>query len=221
MNDDDIIGVDECNGENKNSDCTIDIDIDYDENINSFSNKRRACKVIVKEIWEINLKKDFLERNSIQEKKESLTIKYMLKVHGNSMCAKEFSGFVDENCQRDTSNNSNVWLTLANKAINSAFNNKPVFTRLCYVMVQAYLQKENGSGLQNLKYSEEFTNFLVILGSYSSQALNIFQQNLEGRAIQNIRRLRRNENDYLTDSDLCYENVARFKRLIDTLLLAL
>ncbi|PKB95443.1 hypothetical protein RhiirA5_436718 [Rhizophagus irregularis] len=88
-------------------------------------------------------------------------------------------------------------------------------------MVQAYLQKENGSGLQNLKYSEEFTNFLVILGSYSSQALNIFQQNLEGRAIQNIRRLRRNENDYLTDSDLCYENVARFKRLIDTLLLAL
>ncbi|PKB95441.1 hypothetical protein RhiirA5_436716 [Rhizophagus irregularis] len=43
MNDDDIIGVDECNGENKNLDCTIDIDIDYDENINSFSNKRRAC----------------------------------------------------------------------------------------------------------------------------------------------------------------------------------
>ncbi|PKK59114.1 hypothetical protein RhiirC2_795301 [Rhizophagus irregularis] len=208
MNDDNIIGVDECNGEDENSDCTIDIDIDYDENINSFSNKRRACKVIVKEIWEINLKKDFLERNSIQEKKGSLTIKYMLKVHGNSMCAKEFSGFVDENCQSkfkdgpeteifricrnsetvalendpmkkylqnadllqiwniikgDTSNNSNVWLTLANKAINGAFNDKPVFTRLCHVMVQAYLQKEKGSGLQNLKYSEEFTNFLVIL----------------------------------------------------------
>ena len=29
--------------------------------------------------------------------------------------------------------------------------------------------------------------------------------------------MRRNENDYLTDSDLCYQNVARFKRLINTL----
>lgn len=89
----------------------------------------------------------------------------------------------------DTPNNSNVWLTLANKAINGAFNDKPVFTGLCHVMVQAYLRKEKGSGLQNLKYSEEFTNFLVILGSYSSQALNIFRQNLEGRTIQSIRYL--------------------------------
>ncbi|PKY43085.1 hypothetical protein RhiirA4_457014 [Rhizophagus irregularis] len=39
MDDDDIIGVDECDG---NSDCTINIDIDYDKNINSFSNKRRT-----------------------------------------------------------------------------------------------------------------------------------------------------------------------------------
>lgn len=78
MDDDDIIGVDECDEEDENSDyCTIDIDIDYDENINSFSNKRRACsglhsanistyvdrtpanfsgsyhiEVITKEIWE-------------------------------------------------------------------------------------------------------------------------------------------------------------------------
>jgi hypothetical protein len=32
-----------------------------------------------------------------------------------------------------------------------------------------------------------------------------------------IRKLRRNSEDYLIDPDLCFENVARFKRLIDTI----
>ncbi|GET67441.1 hypothetical protein GLOIN_2v1427013 [Rhizophagus irregularis DAOM 181602=DAOM 197198] len=65
-----------------------------------------------------------------------------------------------------------------------AFNDKPIFAGLCHVMIQAYLRKEKSSGRQNLKYSEEFTSFLTT---------------------------KRNENDYLTDPDLCYENVARFK----------
>lgn len=84
-------------------------------------------------------------------------------------------------------NNSNVWLTLANKAMEGAFNDKPIFTELCHVMVQAYLRKEKGSGRQNLKYPEEFTSFLVILGSFSNWALDLFRQNLEGRTIQSIR----------------------------------
>ncbi|PKK59329.1 hypothetical protein RhiirC2_871301 [Rhizophagus irregularis] len=113
--------------------------------------------------------------------------------------------------------NSTVWLTLADKAIKGAFNDKPVFTGLCHIMVQAYLRKEKDMGKQNSKYSEEFTNFLVILASFSNRALDLFRQNLEGRSIQNIRRLRKNEIDCLTDLKLCYENVARFKQLIDTL----
>jgi hypothetical protein len=84
-------------------------------------------------------------------------------------------------------NNSNIWLTLADKAMRGVFNDKPVFTGLCHVMVQACLRKENNLGMQNLKYSEEFTNFLVILASFSNRALELFQQNLEGRTIQNIR----------------------------------
>ncbi|PKB97973.1 hypothetical protein RhiirA5_432167 [Rhizophagus irregularis] len=108
-------------------------------------------------------------------------------------------------------NDSNIWLTLADKAMRGVFNDKPVFTGLCHVMVQACLRKENSLGMQNLKYSEEFTNFLVILASFSNWALELFRQNLEGRTIQNIRRLRKNEIDYLTDPDLCYENIARFK----------
>ena len=72
-------------------------------------------------------------------------------------------------------------------AIKGAFNDKPVFTELCHVMVQAYLQKEKDTGKQNLKYPEEFTNFLVILASFSNRVLDLFRQNLEGRSIQNIR----------------------------------
>ncbi|RGB21762.1 hypothetical protein C1646_777304 [Rhizophagus diaphanus] len=48
-------------------------------------------------------------------------------------------------------------------------------------MVQAYLRKEKDMGKQNSKYSEEFTNFLVILASFSNRALDLFRQNLEGR----------------------------------------
>ena len=64
--------------------------------------------------------------------------------------------------------NSNVWLTLADKVMKGVFNDKPVFTGLCHIMVQAYLWKENSLDTQNLKYSEEFTNFLVILASLSN-----------------------------------------------------
>ena len=35
--------------------------------------------------------------------------------------------------------NSTVWLTLVDKAMKGAFNDKPVFTGLCHIMVQAYL----------------------------------------------------------------------------------
>jgi hypothetical protein len=38
-----------------------------------------------------------------------------------------------------------------------------------------------------MKYSEEFTNFLVLLGSISFKALDLFRQNLEGRGIQLLR----------------------------------
>ena len=81
---------------------------------------------------------------------------------------------------------ANIWITLADKAINGAFNENPVFKGLCEVMVQAAIRKDNNRGKQNIKYNEEFTNFLIILGSFSTRALDIFRQNLEGRTIQSI-----------------------------------
>lgn len=82
---------------------------------------------------------------------------------------------------------TNIWITLADKANKGAFKEKSVFTGLCEVMVQAAVRKDNNKGKQNIQYNEDFTNFLIILGSFSTRALNLFRQNLEGRTIQNIR----------------------------------
>ncbi|PKB96771.1 hypothetical protein RhiirA5_434269, partial [Rhizophagus irregularis] len=101
--------------------------------------------------------------------------------------------------------------------LQGAFDYKPIFVGLCEVINDAAERKIKNKGKQNIKYSEEFTNFLVILGGFSTRALDLFRQNLEGRCIQSIRYLRRNDEDCLTNPDLCYENVAKFKRLIDTI----
>lgn len=81
----------------------------------------------------------------------------------------------------------NTWVTLADKAMKGAFNDVPVFKGLCEVMNDAAERKLKNKGKQNMKYSEEFTNFLIILGSFSSRALDLFRQNLEGRSLQSIR----------------------------------
>ena len=82
---------------------------------------------------------------------------------------------------------SNVWIKLADKSIQGAFDEKPVFKGLCKVMLQAVIRKEKNLSKQNLKYTEEFKNFLVILGTFSPCVLDLFRQNLEGLTIQSIR----------------------------------
>ncbi|PKK71221.1 hypothetical protein RhiirC2_711297 [Rhizophagus irregularis] len=109
---------------------------------------------------------------------------------------------------------TNIWITLADKANKGAFKEKSVFIGLCEVMVQAAVRKDNNKGKQNIQYNKDFTNFLIILGSFSTQALNLFRQNLEGRTIQNIRKLRANNEDTLTNPNLSFENVAKFKGCI-------
>jgi len=91
----------------------------------------------------------------------------------------------------DNENNDNQtitsWILLADKAIKGAFEDTPVFIGLCKVMNEAAERKAKNKGKQNMKYNEEFTNFLVLLGSISSRALDLFRQNLEGRGIQSLR----------------------------------
>lgn len=155
--------------------------------------------------------------------------------------------FTRNTLNNDQSENQseNPWIVLADKAIKGAFKDTPVFTGLCEVMGNAIERKLQNKTKRNLKYSDEFTNFLTILGGISSRALDLFRQNLEGRTIQSIRynyllfrivliifkffsnyellfiyfyrQLRRNDEDYLTNPELCYENVARVKRLIEAI----
>ncbi|CAG8600633.1 21664_t:CDS:2 [Gigaspora rosea] len=87
--------------------------------------------------------------------------------------------FAESVWQIDRSKKS--WIILADKALKDAFNDAPIFTGLCEVMSDAIEQKMKNKSNKNLKYSEEFTNFLVILGGISSRALDIFRQNLEAK----------------------------------------
>ncbi|PKB97069.1 hypothetical protein RhiirA5_279367 [Rhizophagus irregularis] len=105
-------------------------------------------------------------------------------------------------------------MELANKAVQGAFDQKPVFKGLCYIMLQAAERKEQEKGLRNLKYPTEFLNFLIVLGSISLKALDLFRQNLAGMTIRTIRSI---SEDAINNPDLCHENVARFKRLLDSL----
>ncbi|GBC36317.2 hypothetical protein GLOIN_2v1776655 [Rhizophagus irregularis DAOM 181602=DAOM 197198] len=78
---------------------------------------------------------------------------------------------------------------LSDKANKGAFKEKSVFTELCEVIVQAAVHKDNNKG------------------NFSTRALNLFRQNLEGRTIQNIRKLRANNKDTLTNPNLSFENL--------------
>ncbi|CAG8797056.1 13447_t:CDS:2, partial [Gigaspora margarita] len=111
----------------------------------------------------------------------------------------------------------NFWAKFFEKATEGIFEQKPVFKGLCYIMLQATERKNQDKGLQNLKYSNEFLNFLVILGSISLKVLDLFRQNLAGINVRTIRRYRRISDDVINNPNLCYENVVRFKRLLDTL----
>ena len=54
-------------------------------------------------------------------------------------------------------------------------------------MGNAIERKMKNKSKRNLKYSDEFTSFLTIMGGISSRTLDLFQQNLEGRTIQLLR----------------------------------
>ncbi|CAG8840103.1 37798_t:CDS:2, partial [Gigaspora margarita] len=75
----------------------------------------------------------------------------------------------------------------------------------------------NDEKLQNLKYSGQFSDFLVILASLSPRAYNIFRQNFTDHVIQNIRLYYKHSLFALHNSELCFENIAQVKRLVDTI----
>jgi len=146
----------------------------------------------------------------------------------------------DESKGLDSNSDCSFWQMLANKANQGAFDKKPVFKGLCQIMLQVSEASEANKGKQDLRYSTEFTNFLVVLRSISPKSLELFRQNLEGQSLRNIRYiffisyciylkylliliyalfryLQNNSKEKLVDPNMCYENVARFKRLLDTL----
>ncbi|CAG8601924.1 15869_t:CDS:2, partial [Gigaspora rosea] len=123
------------------------------------------------------------ETNEIEKK----NIKFTSKFYWENSALKNYLQNIDLRDIWNLLNNdnedqtSNPWIILANKAINGAFKDSPIFLELCKVMSDAAEQKAKNKGKQNMKYNEAFTNFLVILRSISPRALDLFRQNLEGR----------------------------------------
>ncbi|CAG8776750.1 22440_t:CDS:2, partial [Racocetra persica] len=92
------------------------------------------------------------------------------------------------------------WLKLAEKGLNGAFESKSIFKGLCEIMIQIAQCKDHSKGIQNLKYSENITHFMAVLSSLSPKAL-----------------LRQKSGEYMSDTSICLENMAHFKRLADSI----
>ncbi|CAG8737189.1 36408_t:CDS:2, partial [Gigaspora margarita] len=65
----------------------------------------------------------------------------------------------------NTNNEKCFWVKFAEIGQKGGFNNKKVFEGLCQVMAQIADCEQHKKGFQNLKYSDQFSDFLVILAS--------------------------------------------------------
>ncbi|CAG8838223.1 26758_t:CDS:2, partial [Gigaspora margarita] len=119
--------------------------------------------------------------------------KFMLKIQlrSNPIAKYIYNQDIDDLLYLANNNNMNnensFWIKFAKMGRNGGFSNRKVFESLYNIMVQITDREQRNKGLQNLKYSDQFSDFIVILASLSPQAYNVFRQNLAGRAIQNIR----------------------------------
>ncbi|GBC52657.2 hypothetical protein GLOIN_2v1787768 [Rhizophagus irregularis DAOM 181602=DAOM 197198] len=115
------------------------------------------------------------------------------------------------------SKQDSFWPILAEKGRQGVFKNKKVFEGLCKVMLEIANREQNNKGNQNLQYTENFANFTTILASLGTRGYELFKQNLAGRILRNIRLHHAQSDDAIINTELCYENMVRFKRFADSL----
>ncbi|GBC20966.2 hypothetical protein GLOIN_2v1787768 [Rhizophagus irregularis DAOM 181602=DAOM 197198] len=115
------------------------------------------------------------------------------------------------------SKQDSFWPILAEKGRQGVFKNKKVFEGLCKVMLEIANREQNNKGNQNLQYTENFANFTTILALLGTRGYELFKQNLAGRTLRNIRLHHAQSDDAIINTELCYENMVRFKRFADSL----
>ncbi|CAB4419112.1 unnamed protein product [Rhizophagus irregularis] len=109
------------------------------------------------------------------------------------------------------------WNQLARMGRAGAFKDKQIFSGLCEIFVEMTNRINEGKGLQNIRYPEQFSNFLTILASSSPQTYAIFQKNLAGRTIRNIRVQRAQSDLAIDDPSICFENMAKFRKFLNSI----
>ncbi|CAG8805380.1 14494_t:CDS:10, partial [Gigaspora margarita] len=109
----------------------------------------RRIEVIAKEIFLDLFPKEF------SSKKLDCSQKHQL----NCQLYAEAVWKIDHDYNKSNTT-SDIWIKLAEKGVQGAFNKKPVFEGLCNIMLQAVIRKEKNMSKRNLKYTDEFKNFL-------------------------------------------------------------
>ncbi|RIA84771.1 hypothetical protein C1645_831811 [Glomus cerebriforme] len=84
-------------------------------------------------------------------------------------------------------------------------------------MLEIADHEQKNKGNQNLQYTENFANFTTILASLGTRGYEMFKQNLAGRTLRNIRLHNAQSDDAVINTEICYENMVRFKRFADSL----
>ncbi|CAB4472833.1 unnamed protein product [Rhizophagus irregularis] len=178
------------------------------------TNKGRICKKYMK----LNSNKilmNAIERPIPKIENRKFTPKFIIKKNPifkylNDSNLNELYYSVD-------SKQDSFWPILAEKGRQGVFKNKKVFEGLCKVMLEIANREQNNKGNQNLQYTENFANFTTILASLGTRGYKLFKQNLAGRTLRNIRLHHAQSDDAIINTELCYENMVRFKRFADSL----
>ncbi|RGB27122.1 hypothetical protein C1646_769540 [Rhizophagus diaphanus] len=109
---------------------------------------------------------------------------------------------------------SSFWAILAEKGCQGVFKNKKNFKELCKIMVEIVDCEQRNKGNQNL---ENFANFITILASFETRGYEMFKQNLTGQTLRNIRLHHVQSDKSISNTDIYYENIMRFKKFANSL----
>jgi hypothetical protein len=119
-------------------------------------------KSVCNEYLSLKVDKNLQNRIAIVKPPKS-KLKHIPKHYFKNDPLKKYLKYVDLNIvwslikDNNSDTASDVWITLANKGINGAIKEKPVFTGLCEIMTQVASKKEKNKGKQNLRNLKTFS----------------------------------------------------------------
>ncbi|KAJ3002245.1 hypothetical protein NUW54_g5951 [Trametes sanguinea] len=115
-----------------------------------------------------------------------------------------------------------AFLALYQRAKDGQLKQYQTFLNMCAVLEEQLSRAESDSpgAKKGIRYPQDYLNFMTIMRSYgqrSSQQYSILVSQIGGPCPRTLQKVVKRSPDVLSQPDLCFENVARVKRLMDTL----